>query len=358
MRVRVNIDFQLNTITRVLPVSGSSQANVSNLSQLENSSLGFKGFHLAPEAGKNPSILNGAYGVYPDSGYPGYISKSLSGADGSTDMYIDMSISGVVPDTLYLTFDRVCGEYAKSITVTNKDTSASYTIENDEVSVFLDMAPLGDVENLRVTINEWSQPNKNIKITQLSANYVTDYTETEIISVETSENLMDSNLQIEPGICEQYAEVSIYDRSGVLHNFAQKGVLVQDQVVSVSIIDDDNNEQIVGIFYSSSWDVDSNSSTVKLTSKDTSAQLEKIQVDSVAVADRNVHQLLTLAFAFFPGATWVYLSSDDEEWCKNIVTPNSWLAKDNLYNTLKKVCLLGQLRIYWNGTAFVVARCF
>lgn len=368
MRAQIDIAFQFNPNSNIAlrDYENTNQANVSKIYFMVNetgSFRGFRGFHFAGTRDQWPAVANGNYLYYPDSGYKGYVSSTLSDAAGNTNVAVSFYIQGDIPDRMFITFDSVCNEYATSMTISNNQNSNVINVSNRRYITEINLQPLNLVQNdnvlLTISVKQWNKPFKNVKITTVSFNYTGIYTENDIIEFECSENLFDKQLKIEAGICEQYADIQIYDRSQLLHEFAMQEVLANEQKVTITIIDDANDTSyILGTFYVNSWDVKSNSSVVGLNCKDIMLTLDKLNIQAAEVVTRNVHDMLSLVFSALKNTSWKYIDSDTENYCKSITTPNSWFYTDTLMQTLIKICLLGQIRIYWYVDSFIVARCY
>ena len=371
MRTQVSIQFDFNLNTQLLqPTQGgySEQANVSHIEKIfENTTYkGFKGFHFAGTPGEWPADASGAYHYYPDEGYQGYISQALSNSSGSfiPPISISFQLLGSAPNEVFIQFDAVCNEFAKDMVVTNSLNSNTMFVSNNSYICRIKLSdmqmPETDSEyTITINIQTWNKPFKSAKITKLSLNFLAVYDGTNLIKYDCSENLFDSNMQIKAGICEQYADIEVYDRSGILHEFAQEEILGNEQNVTITAIDDDTNEQwVLGTYLVTDWDVPSTSSRINITSKDNTMTLDRLYVQMLPIKTRTVDELLQLCFAQLKNTSWRYIDEDTAGYCRTIVTPNSWCYTDTLLNTLIKVCLLGMLRIYWYIDSYVVARCY
>lgn len=369
MRTQVEIAFQFNLNTQITPPATpvDNQANVSHIAKIYDTKnyayKGFRGFNFAGTKDQWSALADGTYKYYPDTGYNGYMSSTLSAADGTTDIALQFFVGGDVPDTLYLAFDSVCNEYATQLKITNSQNTNVVNVNNISYLVMvpiksLALTPSTDL-SLTVQILKWNKPYKNIKITQISFTYVGVYTGSDIVSFECSENLFDKQLLIRAGICEQFADLKIYDRTNVLHEFAMQEILVADQQVTITAIDDVNSKTyVLGSFFVNNWDVQSTDSTVGISCKDTSLTFDKIYVSAMEVQTRTVDDMLISIFAQLKNNNWQYIDDATATYCKSISTPNNWFYTDTLMSTLIKVCLLGMLRIYWYIDTFIVARCY
>lgn len=367
MRIQVKVNFKEKDVANVfldeatLPV----QTNVSNSDAIvEGVSNGYNGFQLSVGNANPVSRLDGSTRFYPVTGYPGLITMELSGEGGSCSTIIPFVLTGNTPENLYLNFDSVTKEHAVDFKITNNVTNYAITVTNN-TSVLL-VLPLKDLRLpstlsnaiFTLKITKWSKPNSSIKITRLSTYYLAVYTGTDLKSVANSENLLDSQMQVTSGICEQYADVSVYDRYGVLRKFALTNKLTPDHVLSISAVDDaDGITYEMGSYIISDWNFDGISSTVGITCRDKSYLFEKINIERSVIADRTLDELINILFAQAPGMSWRYQDSETRTRCKAIVIPNNWYHASDLYTMLNKICALGMLRIYWYVDTFIVGRC-
>ena len=369
MRTQVEIDFQFNPNSSIslreteLP-SGANVSNGELIFEESNYAFkGFKGFHFGDDDHKWPALADGSYKYYGPEGYRGYISQSLTNENRESDVTILFFVDGQVPDRLFISFDQVCNEYATQLLIKNNQNSNQILVNNTRpiCSIALenlDVAPADDLQ-FSVSILKWNKPFKNVKISQISFSYIGVYTENEIINYECSENLFNKQLQIQVGICEQYADIELYDRTELLHEFAYTEILATERKVTIKAIDDRTGvEHILGTYMVNSWDVQSTESTVRVSCSDNSFVFDNVYIPSVEVKTRNVDEMLRLVFSYIKNATFKYIDSETEEYCKSISTPNSWFYSDTALQTLLKICTLGLLRIYWHVDKFIVARCF
>lgn len=184
------------------------------------------------------------------------------------------------------------------------------------------------------------------------------FTSSQLISFTCSENIMDSDLSINPGICEQYANIEIYDRDDTIHTYAKKGLLHKDQSVTIISVDSNNNEFVLGDYVTEEWTVENNNSIVKITCRDTSYKFESIVISRATIKQRNVDDLLNILFTSVPNMTWIYLDDETKNYCKKVIIPNSWYKSNNLKTLLEYICNVGMLRIYYFNKTFFVGRCF
>lgn len=366
MRVKVVIDFSNTTGSQFQALSDSwpEQINVQENNEdaiytlHEEGSNGFKGFQL------NSTPLNGAYRFYDPIGYPGIITRQTSDAYGvfSTPVEINFQVDTQSPKIIWIGFDPACKEYATKFSIVQKAMGWRIDIEDNNASVI--GVPLSSLliptgTALTLQIHEWSKSNASAKVTKISPYSKAEYTGRDLIEFVCSENLLDSNLSIQPGICEQYADITVYDRDNMLHTCAYNDILVDDYKVVIYALNDATHDQYtLGTYYVSDWDINGSSTEVGISSIDISYIFDKINVPAVSIKDRTVDDMLTLFFGYAQDVNWKYFDDETAEYCKSISTPNSWFRAGTLRELLNKICAIGMLRIYWHINKFIVARCW
>lgn len=329
--------------------------------------LGAAGFQLSPDDGRIVSKLDGSRKPFASTGYPGVCTSRLSINDDDA-WYIDIpfKILGKTPENLDIRFDSIVNEYAVEFSLTNEYNNKTITVtDNKEALVTLPLESLALPETLdnvgfTLKITKWSIANASVKLTMLSTStygYIV-YNGKDLQSVSISENLFDSQMQIVPGICEQYADIKVYDRNNVLRKLAANNKLHSDYLVNIIAIDDTNAVTYqMGTYIVSDWNFDGISSDVGITCRDKSYLFEKIDIERSTIADRTLDELLNILFSQASNLPWKYQDDDTRAWCASVHIPNSWYLASDLYTMLNKVCALGMLRIYWYVNAFVVGRC-
>ena len=314
-------------------VTSTNNSNVSNPSQAvqKKDKSDLKGFQFSLAS----SVLDGSHTFFPDNGYPGYLSSSTQNAS------ITIKAVGDTISNLYITFDPVTGEHAKTIKVNNK------TFDNNNVSTFLSFNAATDIV---IELSNWSAPNSTIKVSNIAITPTITLLGSDLINFKCSENLLDSDLQIDPGICEQYADLEIYDRGNIFHQLALEGLLNDDCDVNIN-----TDDFALGIYISSEWNVEIDNSIISLSCRDRSYLFEKILIQRADIAERSIDDLLNILFSQ-ANIPWNYLDNETQTRCQSIVIPNNWFAQSNLKTLLEKICSLGMLRMYWSLNTFYVGR--
>lgn len=374
VEVRVHFDFDKDTITKLYDPSLDAytdyyawENNVSNANSIIDSESyaynGFKGFQLSDDTtDKIPAVLNGAYKCFPDSGYRGYISKELSDADGRFRVWIvlKLSVSGEIPKYLFVRGDPATNSYPTSYDIVSIDSSIAISVTSKSMTNIVDLTPLNlseDTTAIGILFYTINKPQQSLKLTQLSFGYLGVYKENELKSCENSEQAFSSSMNLSPGLVTQYADITIYDRSNFIHDLAKNEALKSRQDAHIYAVEDDGTKKDVGSYKADNWDVPSGSSDVTITCTDDTDALDNTYCESGEVADRSVHKLLALAFSFL-NAAWQYVDADTEDYCKSIITPNSWYYNGTIKKLLDKICQLGQLNIYKHLGVYTIVRCY
>lgn len=367
MRPQIKISFKEENVADVTFVTSElpSMSNVANVNDvIEGRGDGFRGYQVSPSTSRVVSPFGEGMFLYSAAGYPGILTSALSDSSGGCSVTIPFHLTGNLPKYLYIAFDKVAKEYAEAFTLSNSANSNKINITNNKGHLItikfseLDLpSTLNDV-TFTLNITKWSRPNASIKITRLSTFYTIQYSGRDIKSFTNSENLLDAQMQIVPGICEQYANISVYDRYNVLKDFALANMLAKDYVVSIAAIDDvESTSYDMGNYIIADWDFESVSSTVGIICRDKSYLFEKINIERAPIKDRTLDELLGIMFSQAKGMSWVYKDNETRVRCEQIVVPNSWYHASDLYTMLNKLCALGMLRIYWYIDTFIVGRC-
>lgn len=196
-----------------------------------------------------------------------------------------------------------------------------------------------------------------VKVTIAFDDEVVELGSNDIIEVSYSSNLMDSDLQMVPGICEQNATVKFFDYSKRIENrFASNDTT--NATVTIIVRDSNGNVVESRFYYSSTYDIDNDNDIVTINCIDSTKILKDITVPQALIATRTADDLLTIFFNYLPQDNqWEYYDEETKTRCQGITVPNSWYREDTLENFLNKICVLGLLRVFCVSNKFYVARC-
>ena len=157
----------------------------------------------------------------------------------------------------------------------------------------------GDIITYTIVINNAS----NFKVTNISNNFNVVIGSNDIISSVNSENMMDTELNIQPGICEQYADIQIYDRTGIFHELALRELLSQDERISIYT----DNDILIGVYYVKEWSIENDNDIINITCRDNSYLFQKIDIKRSLIATRTLHDLLNILFSQATEVSWEYM---------------------------------------------------
>ena len=349
MRPRVALSFEHDASTPVpSAVIAGEVVNVSNPNDTIKTDFprNFRGFQLSGTANVL-SALDGSYVFFGSAGFSGILTPPSN-----LDYTFYVYFTDATPVDFFIVFDPLSGEYAKSIRVIAARNVYDYKNSSPFFHLYI---PDTRVTSLEITIANWSVPGHSYKVTriQYTPNYV--FNSSSIIDFTCSENLMDSSLSISPGICEQYADITLYDRYNYVHALALAGRLNTANSVSVEIIDGEVT-YVLGTYVIADWDVENDDSVIKLHCRDKSYLFESTTVPGVNVAKRTLDYILSVLMNY-SGAAWTYLDADTALRCSGITVPNNFWKAGSLKNLLNAACSLGMLRIYWYADTFYIGRC-
>lgn len=367
MRLRVYIKFNSESSGTIVQNSLPEVINVSDTDQLQiESSTGHRGFQLSPDYVRTVCKLDGTYAMFGAGGYIGICTRYISGVDGVFAQdeipVIDLTLIGSNLSKLYINFDRACREYATNVLIDNYDTGLSWIVGNSDTLMSLDLSKYIDstmyTHHIGIGILRWSKPYASAKITYIAYEYSDVFTGNTLREVTCSESTFNSQSYVQPGIVEQYANISIYDRYNRIHLLAEENMLLSGARAKIRAVNDNDEEIELGDFIVDTYDIEASDSIVHIDCKDPSDSFDQIYISNLPVVDRSIHDVLSTMFSYVPTYNWRYANTDTEAYCKKIITPNSWFKAGTLLDLLQKISTAGMLRIYWSKNTFVVARCW
>ncbi len=350
MNIRINlIPVVSDTQVILLNQSDLDLSNVSDANRVVTGYIsGSGGFQLSTDSVE----LSNLQGIplFGEQGYPGILSRTLSDDNGATSFKVDFIFEGVLPNHIYIGFDNVVHEYALDFTLTNAASDNTIHVSNNKSTFLrLDISKLIMPSNNLFTlhITKWSKPNSSIRLTSLSVTPAIQLTTRDIITSEWSENMLDVDMEKNPGVCEQYADIRFYDRSGVVTTLAQQDEIRDKYKIEILV-----NDNVENTYMSQDWDVDTDDSIFLLKGADYYYLFSGIKVPAQNVKDRSLNEMLTWIFDII-GVPWSWgtfnLADPD-----TLVTPDSWFYASTVGEILQKLCNAFALRIYWLCDKYVV----
>ena len=365
MRLEVQIEFSKNTestleLASTVGMLDVSQPDVINDPETDLSS--FVGFQLSEEVDEYVSTLDGLYGLYGT--YNGVIFDNLSDANGEFHIQSDIifNIIGRIPKYLYIMFDPVSGEYATEFTVDlilDNDLKSIQITNNTSVfrAISLEAFETARLDRteyayLGISIVKWSHAYKSPKIIYASDSYTAIFKNENLKNVRCSENSSNADLSLSLGIIEQFADITLYDRYGILMQLAIAGILTEKHFVNIWAENDDVN-YLLGTYVTNDWDVSANSKIITLTCKDASSILDQYTVE-LPLDRRTAKDMLTAVFNFVPNYAYKFADTSTEQIFNNIVNTTNFFEKSSVREAVNKICNLGMANIYWSKDSFVI----
>lgn len=177
------------------------------------------------------------------------------------------------------------------------------------------------------------------------------FTDNNIKSIKFSHQLMDTSFDITPGVIEQYADIVIKDKEKSVRALVMNGTLGKDMKVFVYI-----DNVVYQTYYTSTWDVQAQTSTVTLHCNDPCKKLENVQIASEGIKDYVLWTLFSKAFTA-AGYSWTYANVEVNNILIQTICGNTYLQYQDALTLLRKLCLVGFFRVFWNKDKFIIARC-
>lgn len=339
MRLVVEIDLVKGASSVTQKSTTSAGAQVSN--EPVGTGVGFRGYHVAGVAGQWPSINDGTYKAYGSGGYPGWISKSLSAADGSIDITWSL-VFDAPTDVLVVSFDRVCQEWATQAVVTvGRQTQQ---LVNSSWKMFIQ---LNGATECSIQFTKWNKAFKNVKITQFSTETTETFSGPTITSASYSEQVWNAQFEISTGFVEQYADIEFRDVYNVLHAAADSNLLMDNARVRIYTIDENGTKQLAGTYLSDTWSVSGDSDEVSLACNDDSRSFDKYVLD-VVQQNKSVAEILNSIFAAIPGVTFT-IPADLATYLNSCICADIYFRDTSAQEILDELCDRWMLRLYWDA---------
>lgn len=359
--ININLDLKGNNVV-ISKVENSKHINVSIDTAIYGNATPymFKGFQLSPDKNTIINTLEGNNTGYALKGYQGYISQQVYTGE-EANVSLQFQVQAINPKAqISIVFDLATNEYCTDFTISNNQNSNVINVTNNNSTLYIFAVKDLQITTgaiITLTMKKWSKLNRSFTVTSISTSAILEFNSKDIIKFTCSENLMDSDLSVQPGICEQYANIQLYDRQNILHMLALQGVLNKNEEITIYMIDNIGTKHILGVYYVEQWDIYNDKSCIDIICRDKSYLLEKIDIVRSEVANRTLDDLINILFSQAPGVSWEYCDSETATRCKQIFIPDSWYLASNLQEMLEKICSIGMLRIYWYVNSFKIGRC-
>lgn len=337
-------------------------ANISHPERMvEEENYNFiKGFHLSGDTFTS-TPLTGAYEFWGDEGFNGTAGSVVSPSS-RVLIYLDYEGEGNVD--FWVLFDPTTPSVTGRVSATIRNSTGS-TSSRDFGSSYGQWVHVSfpsyanRINPVTIACYGGGAYNGNIgaMVLSISPYPYAKMSGSSVLNFRCSENLMDSDLSISPGICEQYGDATLYDRDGLLKQAAFGGRLGEDTSVSFRVIDNDTEEKIeLGNYKVADWDNVNDEDHFQLSCRDYSYLLDSILVPKAYVMQRTLDELLQSAFDLC-NTSWTYVDTATQERCQKIVLPKCMYFVTNAKTLLNNICTVGMLRIYWYIDTFYVGRC-
>ena len=177
------------------------------------------------------------------------------------------------------------------------------------------------------------------------------FTDDNFKSIKFSHQLMDTSFDITPGVIEQYAQMVLKDKDKSIRNLAASGVLGKDMKVFVYI-----DDVLYQTYLTSTWDIQGQNSAITLNCNDPCKKLENVQIPTEGVANYTLWGLFSKAFTA-AGYRWDRANSQVSDILIYTTCKNTYIQFQDALTFLKKLCVVGFFRVYWNKDRFMIARC-
>lgn len=359
MRASIEIDFAKKSSDNLIESVqvGTAGNNVStSIADASTTPEGFKGFQLAGVAGEWPSLANGQYRYFPDSGYAGYMSQVLSEADGTVGVTIIVTPATEI-SFLVITFDKACNEYATELTVAGFPNADDIQISNNSYVCPIKL-PEATTSTFTIRITKWNKPFKSVKVTSISTGYTGIFKGSEIGSFECSEQVWDSQFKLATGVMQQYADITFRDVHGILRGLAETDALQEMLQVRIYSIDTDGTKTLLGVYISDTWSCSGVDDRVTLSCNDLTRNFENIVTDVVG-KQLTVAEVLNLLNSVLPNFQIVpkedtYVTDPTTgtqmsmtEYLSACVCEDVYFQSVALSSILSEICDRWMLRLYW-----------
>lgn len=359
MRVSIEIDFlATETSGSIANINAKSAGNnVSrSIKQQTKPAESFDGFQFAGTRGEWPTPADGTHHYFPDDGYVGYMSKSLSAADGATDVSIDVTPAGSI-NLFAITFDKICNEYAKQLQITGLPNSGSMIVNNDSYACFIKL-PQAVSSTFTVKILKWNKPFKSVKVTNISTSFTGTFTDREVESFDCSEQVWDSQFRLSTGIMQQYADITFRDVYGVLHGLADVDALQEMLQVRIYTIDEQGVKTFLGAYITNTWSCSGVDDQVTLSCNDLTRNFKSMVTDVIG-EKLTVLQIFEKLNSVLPEVQIMPRSNtkikdpttgqlvEMSEYLASCVCEDVYFQSVAVSDILSEVCDRWMLRLYW-----------
>lgn len=316
-------DGSLTSVT--LPTGNNiSKFNGGNVSgsSIESPNVGAKPFIIGvSKIGDGSQLL---------SGYNGYISKTLSNADGTCDF--TMTINGENIDNFTIHFDKVVNEYATEIYIDD----VKYV--NDDTHFFMNVT---NQNSHTVRFTKWSKGNSNIRFTAITIGLTLTFDKFNglLSFVRGSQSMQDNTLPTY-GAISQYGSVRLADYTGEINDIEQLNMLTSGIKVKLYL-----DDELVGDYLFESFDKE-NETIYNIQLNDEIIKWNDIIVDSIKLQENKTAKDLYDFLVSQYEANYESLSDYIENYLSYIKIKYYYLESGSLFSQWNKFCDLTQMLVF------------
>lgn len=316
-------DGSLTSVT--LPTGNNiSKFNGGNVSgsSIESPNVGAKPFIIGvSKIGDGSQLL---------SGYNGYISKTLSNADGTCDF--TMTINGENIDNFTIHFDKVVNEYATEIYIDD----VKYV--NDDTHFFMNVI---NQNSHTVRFTKWSKGNSNIRFTAITIGLTLTFDKFNglLSFVRGSQSMQDNTLPTY-GAISQYGSVRLADYTGEINDIEQLNMLTSGIKVKLYL-----DDELVGDYLFESFDKE-NETIYNIQLNDEIIKWNDIIVDSIKLQENKTAKDLYDFLVSQYEANYESLSDYIENYLSYIKIKYYYLESGSLFSQWNKFCDLTQMLVF------------
>lgn len=212
---------------------------------------------------------------------------------------------------------------------------------------------------------------------------ISHYFNSDVISVQCSENSKDNELSPTPGFIEQNASIKLYDRNsyfkynimkstesffqGLILNvyvkrvfrdlYCDEDVIVsEDTICGVPVKENDTIR--IGSYFIDKVEMEGDDDIVNITCVDKSIILSNIIMNNYMVETRTVYDFLKIIFnEYLPDSKWQCEHSTKIR-CENIRIFNSFVVAKSVREFFDQVCICGMINIYYLNDVYYVIDCY
>lgn len=351
----VNYDLVIkNTSSEFNQVS-----NTSNINKEMHNVTGKKGFFLSggglDENGNDTGcVMDGTYTFFKSetNSYDGIVGNEFSGSDYAfSSQYIDFETlnNGTYINSILVYFDPIASEYATQISfsdainedgTTNNNYNGSTIINNNSLVFIYNFGQSSTIKSIRLNFLKWSKKNSLLKIIKIVTGYTGIYSVNAINSIDFNLNKTNDSSQLRFGVSSNDCVVKIIDNNLTIKSLYEKDLIYKNIQLSITV---DGTQQ--GIYFISEKNSENGTNMWQFECVDKLKLLENIKRPMMAVASRNIKQVVDYVLSGI--GLEVSWENSAKTYCESKTIEQSYFkSNQTFYELLLKCCQVGLLRIY------------